>query len=66
MLNPEDPATQETAENERRASPHAFSYKPTHLTVDAVAVSTFWGCRGEVVDRKCCGVYLLTGRTQPC
>lgn len=56
MLSPEDSATQETAENERQASPHAFLYKFMHLTMDAVAVSTFWGWREKVVDRKQCGI----------
>lgn len=56
MLKPEDSATQETAENERHMRVSAFTYTFMHLTTDAVAASTFWGCREKVVDRKRCGI----------
>lgn len=55
MLKLEDSATQETAANERLMSVCAFTYTFMHLTVDAMAASTFWGCREKVVDRKRCG-----------
>lgn len=47
MLNPEDSATQGTAENERQASPCVFSHKFMYLSKGAVTLFTFWGKCGQ-------------------
>lgn len=47
MLNPEDSATQGTAENERQANPCVFSHKFMYLSKGAVTLFTFWGKCGH-------------------